>query len=525
MLLLLTSCTSQQQLVDLNNVLDQSQGDVSILQNIQPRLVLGTIKDLTWSEEQLLKKRNDPYAQNLLYVMQEIRAILYPWDGYARPYSLTGDNPLISFFNQIRSGTIPTNLGPEYSLIYLNFAPLAVLYTDSPNVLLDADDLLISADLAWGDSFVIPFLRGVIQYKLSNTREGLRDINIALNLNPLSQGTYYKALILIELKEFESAKVELENLEEKYPNQQSINLLRGRLEYFLGNYQKAIDIYNKVIQLPLEDQYRKAESFGFINQMSEGITYMDSILSRNMPLEFWILYNDYQKRINIQPEERLSYLSLAMDAFPLEKKFLNESLDILFDLKDRERIKGLLQIKGSILTDVELASRRFQLAILNDDWKSAVLYAKDYPDIVPDDFPYEWELLAAQQNWSGIVRLSRNKSVSLSHLQSYWTALFETNNLSRLEVDLKSRTPNSNWPSELHSDYLYYSFLFVNTESEKLNLLNNSLSYNPINIKTLSALAEIYYLKDDKFHAKFYMKQLVLLDRKDNKWKRLLETW
>jgi len=524
LLILLISCNSQQQVLDINQVLEAPLRDVSIIQNVQPRLTLGTEEDLAGAEKTLLRRREDFYAQELLYLIQGVRQIVYPWEGYGRPYSLPGENQMLRFIEQIKSGELPDQMDPEYSLIYLNFAPLVILYSDNAAVLLDADDLLINADLAWGSSFLIPFLQGVAQYKLGGLETAQLKVEEALELYPFALGHYYLARIYLDQENYLDSRGQLEILRAQHPDQEDVPVLLGQISFLEGAYGEALSYYDQVETLSEEDQYRKAYSLGQEGLYPQGLRYLDSVFSRNMPLNFWTLYLAYQKEVSAPLQDQLRMSQGALGAYPIHIPFVKNTLNILYQLEDKKAIRNLLNQKGALLTQEDRARGEFEIAVIEEDWSLAAQLFSQYPQIVPEDFPHYWKLYRENQNWDRIISLAEQE-LTRDRYQDYWQALYKTGARDKLQQAINTVDLSRRENSALESDYYFYRSLYERRREDKLTMLLRSLQLNPGNTKTMEALAELYFLSGEIHRARFYIKQLELLEPEVEKWRVLLEKW
>ena len=151
--------------------------------------------------------------------------------------------------------------------------------------------------------------------------EILKLCDSGLKYDEKNQGLlYYKGLALYYKGELDESKSVYEYLEEEYPNNSYSNLKLGDIYKVEENYNKALEYYNKQIELnySITDYFRRVDvNFEILDMESiyEDLIYLDKNLPENPKV-----YEYFGKYYNILDQTQKSY-----DYFIKSKELYRES--------------------------------------------------------------------------------------------------------------------------------------------------------------------------------------------------------
>jgi tetratricopeptide (TPR) repeat protein len=151
--------------------------------------------------------------------------------------------------------------------------------------------------------------------------EALVFIDKAVQSNPDPYFTTMKALVLRNLRRFEEAKLIIDGVLERYPNEVNALYVKADILYQLGYTNDALPYYRKTLELDPDPktaavlEYR-ANALAKIGEYSKALSYMKKVLeiAPNEPYAFYTIASIHALQENV--DLTLSFLQKAVEKEP-----------------------------------------------------------------------------------------------------------------------------------------------------------------------------------------------------------------
>lgn len=194
------------------------------------------------------------YGLELSYVTYKMIQILYPL--YLKPeYVIYPPTSSIypELFNQVQSGKFPSVNQNDVSFLTLIIPPMAVLFSDKPDVVESSLEALDHAAALNPSSVLPPYLKGLIDERKGNERAALSEYERALSIDgscyPAALG---KARVLLSQQHLEEAATTLDSLVPTIPPDAEAFRLLAEARFRLGSLTPAYAAVKQALDLTPE---------------------------------------------------------------------------------------------------------------------------------------------------------------------------------------------------------------------------------------------------------------------------------
>jgi predicted TPR repeat methyltransferase len=297
-------------------------------------------------------------------------------------------------------------LDPNYTDAVVSLA--FVLY-DSENYEQAQLSLIKALELTSTNADVY-FMLGSIYHAQSNINEALKNIELAIQINPDFQFAYRKLFqILIEQNSFDLLKTKAQQVLNIFPNSAEYRFYLAEACYNLTNYKEAVEEYKKVLVL-------QPDAFPAHINLGNAYSHLN---------EYFEAMKSYNNALKLEHDSFDSHFGLA------KVNFKAGYLDIAL-----QHYKKCFAIQPQ---NVELYINFGDNLFNSGNTKDGISYLKKATEIDPSSIPAHHELgnryLELKDNTNALKEYKKVLEIEPSHHLSYLVATLEGTNLNVVPKD------------------------------------------------------------------------------------------
>ena len=488
-----------------------------------PDTLLAAITDLESSEA-----GGSEIGRELSFIASKLYSILYPLNEQPNTEVLPPpkSSMYITLFAEIEAGIFHQVPQEEASFLTLILPPLAVMFTDKPEVAALAVNALEQAVVINADSVVPYFLLGLVAEREGRDDDAFRFYDSALKAAPSCYAARFGvARMLYQLGDYEAASTALTFLKTSFPENLELLTLNTRVLFALDRLEdadkesgKALSLYRESTPLYL----LRAQIQASLGNADSAARRMLNIVALEIPEDIEVLRLDAELLTREGKQvEAIAVLERAIELYPDDEKFPISLGRILSEVGQSDAGKAV--IEGALDKDannLEALEILLKDAEVNEKWAEAGEYIQrilELDDSVENlrkavNLYLILERYFTAASFSSI--LASAEDAEAGDLLVHGQILIKQEKYDEARPVLERALENTD-SFELESQVYYELSRVAETPDEKQQLLGQSLAKDLQNYDALVDYAAYFEEIGDLRRARRWLKQAVEL-RPDN---------
>jgi len=439
----------------------------------------------------------------LSYVAYKMIQVLYPI--YLKPeYQIFPPAASIypELFQKVQAGKFPSVSQADVSFLTLIIPPMAVLFSDSPDVVEASREALDNAEKLNPNSVLPPYLKGFIDERKGDNSGALVNYEKALNVDsscyPAAIG---KARILIDLGEYNQADLTLENLMNMIPTDGEVYRLLAEVQFRLGSYTAARGAVDKSLAADPGSRSGLVLSAKIYEAQKEYTKALDALTKAKelgSPTPQTILLEAQLQKENGNLSAAVSTLAGGVKTFPSNSELSDAYGKALIETgKAAEGGQYLAPSDGQSSTGADSLELLVTDAIDTGSWKAAATYVDRLLALRSNEHTLRqaYTIYSSLGNRAKTLEFAEKLRAAAPSNPKYLveeiSALIDAGRRERARTMIDQNLSNNGLPDTMSS--LYYLRSRIQSDpSAQLSDLRSALLENLENLPALISIARYY---------------------------------